>query len=586
MRWVIVFLAGIIVGYGVFQIQGENSDHDVIHRPAKKDVRVVEVKNPQGKLPKKLSEQSRSSDVFPVDAIVQVEFFDKYGQTTITSQGVFVGPENYLVLPVSVLKHANTGKIFDKAGNQYTLGKVISASSNTGLVAFKSGDASRNSLRVSSNQSLYLGREFLSISLGGQDAGSIYSQPFEQAMGALVYTAHMYKSLDLTGSPLLDSETGYLIGIVIENGSDTGEYNVVDSTAVIDLLNSIFIEKSLSIAEFSRKFFEESPAGRLAKISSYTRDRKWEKAIELSEQLLEEDASYFNQLKVNLESSYVAHVKYLIGQNRLDNARNWLRRADNILGESAQRFVQLSEVQHKTGNLKEARDTLRRVIELNPESYNSILPMIRKNVNIELREYNQIGSDSMMIALLNEEIEYDDYSAYYYILGKTYFRISKYKEAVEKLSRAIYLDNNYEDELLPIINLAQEKLNLPDLIEVPFTAADRTIYVEVYLNNSVVPFNFVLDTGASYTSISKKVADQLGLSVFGNAITLNTANGKITAPVINLESINLNGATVYNVLTVVLNNMGDVDGLLGLNFLKHFNIDMDQTNGKIGLSRK
>jgi clan AA aspartic protease (TIGR02281 family) len=324
-----------------------------------------------------------------------------------------------------------------------------------------------------------------------------------------------------------------------------------------------------------------------AQIASYMRERKWQEAIELSEKLILIDGLYFDRLKQNLEEAYTSIIRNSVRFGELNEAQEWLNRANSYLGDSAQLSILYSRIQYKLGNIKEARASLKQVIMSNPERSDSILAELRKIVHAELNRFNRSEFDEHKIALLSEEIEFDpNYPIYHYLLGKLYFRNGDYEASVERLYRAVYLDSSYEDELLPIINTAQEKSNLPDLIEVPFTATGKTIHVDVHLNNSAAPFHFVLDTGASYTSISKAVADQLGLGFQGNAITLNTANGQITAPVINMESVTLNGATVYNVQTVVLNNLDNIDGLLGLNFLSHFNMDMDQTNGKIGLSRR
>lgn len=264
-----------------------------------------------------------------------------------------------------------------------------------------------------------------------------------------------------------------------------------------------------------------------------------------------------------------------------------LDKAVNLMGENGQRAILYSIVEHKLGNYQKARDLLRQAVIFDSELVDTVNPMIRKLVDAELNQSINTGLDADKIQMLNNELAYDQYNpVYHYVLGKLYYRSGEYREAAESLSSAIYLDNSYEDELLPLLRAAQEKQDLPLLVEVPYRADGSSIHVEVYLNDSAEPFHFVLDTGATYTSISSDAAKQLGLSFGGNVISINTANGQISAPVINLQSVSLNGATVHNVQTVMLSNLGGVDGLLGLNYLKHFNMEVNQALGKISLSRK
>lgn len=586
MRFIIVFLLGIAIGYGIFSIQHESNALFSTGQPVLTSSPKV-VKEVPASIAQKISKQHEISNTLRSSGVVKVELYDGSGRQTFHGQGVIVGPAHALVLPASILSKAKTGSVFDADGGQYAIGNVIAVNQETGLVALQHYFKQSHALSVIAEESLYLGRDFVSLSLVGHHEGSIISSPIEQATGVIIYTAHFNQSMDVLGSALLDSEKKYLLGIVIGSGKNALEREVVDSTAILSLLNSIPMTVSMSIAEFSSEYNEKTPSGMFAQIASYMRDRKWQEAINLSEQLILEDILYFDRLKETLEEAYLSIVKKLVRMGKLNAAQDWLSRANSYLGDSVQNAILYSKIQYKLGNIKEARAALKQVVVSNPEHSDYVLAELRKIVHIELNQFNRRDFDEHKITLLNEEIDFDpNYPIYHYLLGKLYFRNGDYEASVESLYRAIYLDSSYEDELLPIINTAHEKSNLPELVEVPFTVDGKSIHVDVHLNNSATPFHFVLDTGASYTSISKAVADQLGLVFQGNAITLNTANGQITAPVVNLESVTLNGATVYNVQTVVLNKLNNIDGLLGLNFLSHFNMEMDHTNGKIGLSRR
>ncbi|MDX1488615.1 MAG: retropepsin-like aspartic protease, partial [Acidiferrobacterales bacterium] len=71
-------------------------------------------------------------------------------------------------------------------------------------------------------------------------------------------------------------------------------------------------------------------------------------------------------------------------------------------------------------------------------------------------------------------------------------------------------------------------------------------------------------------------------------VPFQTANGLIQAPVISLESIEVGGMEIKNLAAAIHDFLPDagVAGLLGLNFLSHFRIDIDTQNGVLHLEKK
>ncbi|MEY4580523.1 MAG: hypothetical protein RL701_5226 [Pseudomonadota bacterium] len=97
--------------------------------------------------------------------------------------------------------------------------------------------------------------------------------------------------------------------------------------------------------------------------------------------------------------------------------------------------------------------------------------------------------------------------------------------------------------------------------------------------------SFVVDTGASYVTITTLLAHRLGLRL-DNApkLLLQTANGVRQGALIVLERVELQGATALRVPAVVVDDLGPVDGLLGLSFLSRF--DLKQSNGVFEISAR
>ena len=129
----------------------------------------------------------------------------------------------------------------------------------------------------------------------------------------------------------------------------------------------------------------------------------------------------------------------------------------------------------------------------------------------------------------------------------------------------------------------------PTKASVPFEKQGQVIIVEATLNKKTA-VKFVVDTGASYTVISSATAKELSIDTDQNTqpVTFQTANGLIQAPLVSLQSITVGGMEINN-LTAAVHDVvpdGKVFGLLGLNFLGNFRMDIDNQNGLLHLEKK
>jgi clan AA aspartic protease (TIGR02281 family) len=107
--------------------------------------------------------------------------------------------------------------------------------------------------------------------------------------------------------------------------------------------------------------------------------------------------------------------------------------------------------------------------------------------------------------------------------------------------------------------------------------------------NSSLTTNLIVDTGASMTVISRALARELGIDIENGAYPMasfRTANGVVRAPIITLESIEVGGMRMQGLQASVQDIAPDVSGLLGLNFLSHFRMDIDHKSGYLHLERK
>lgn len=108
--------------------------------------------------------------------------------------------------------------------------------------------------------------------------------------------------------------------------------------------------------------------------------------------------------------------------------------------------------------------------------------------------------------------------------------------------------------------------------------------------DNVQTFSVALDTGASITTIPTQVATDLGydLSNPKQEVDILASNGVFTAKIITVSKLTAIGETVENI-DVLCHDLPEdsiVEGLLGLNFLHHFDINISFSTGTIEIYPK
>ena len=98
----------------------------------------------------------------------------------------------------------------------------------------------------------------------------------------------------------------------------------------------------------------------------------------------------------------------------------------------------------------------------------------------------------------------------------------------------------------------------------------------------------MIDTGASMTIITPDIVEQSKrfLRRTGKVGVFETANGPVRAPIYSLDSLTLGDWQVrkLEVGVLALEGHSGLDGLLGMNFLRHFQFFIDQNQGVLRLA--
>jgi clan AA aspartic protease (TIGR02281 family) len=144
---------------------------------------------------------------------------------------------------------------------------------------------------------------------------------------------------------------------------------------------------------------------------------------------------------------------------------------------------------------------------------------------------------------------------------------------------------------LPMASLparsAPSTASLANQAEVSIEMNGANIVVPVLVNGTLKSY-MMIDTGATYTVVTPRIAKRLGLKLdrFAPRVTLVTASGYITAPLAEVPSLKVGNAEVRPLQVVVHDFLPPppIEGLLGLNFLSRFHTSIDYRRQRLTLA--
>ena len=121
-------------------------------------------------------------------------------------------------------------------------------------------------------------------------------------------------------------------------------------------------------------------------------------------------------------------------------------------------------------------------------------------------------------------------------------------------------------------------------IVIRFPSGSSRIMVTAAVNESIYQ-DFQVDTGATTVTIPSSTADALGLDVVYGQRKISTAGGVVEAGEVMIDAIEIGGWIEYDVRAYVLDIPGQPGlGLLGVNYLGRFQMDLQPEEGKLLLS--
>jgi clan AA aspartic protease (TIGR02281 family) len=161
---------------------------------------------------------------------------------------------------------------------------------------------------------------------------------------------------------------------------------------------------------------------------------------------------------------------------------------------------------------------------------------------------------------------------------------------VQNVSRTEFPQNSSEQSDSSLAQESNQDSNKDSDITIPLEKIGGSFVVQVNLNQERTA-HLIVDTGASMTVLSTNIAIDLGIlgTTDTELLTVNTAGGSVQVNMNYLSSLTVGNAQAHNV-AVAIHDLPDIpeqiEGLLGMSFLKHFLITLDAEHARLILRPK
>ncbi len=193
--------------------------------------------------------------------------------------------------------------------------------------------------------------------------------------------------------------------------------------------------------------------------------------------------------------------------------------------------------------------------------------------------------------LVEEVLIYDAQNLHLqWLFVQAQYQLGEFEYARNAIEPLLY-QPNYKIKAQALLAKIEAALRKPQSI--PLSRQGEHFIVEAHINDT---FNvsLMLDTGASISLLSEpafEALNQYSEVIYIKDLRLNTAGGTVTASIYQVAEFSIQGYIVSDfVFAVSPSYIGggseSNDGLLGMNFLKHFDFHIDQNNGLLVLKNK
>lgn len=243
---------------------------------------------------------------------------------------------------------------------------------------------------------------------------------------------------------------------------------------------------------------------------------------------------------------------------------------------------------------------------LSVQQQSDIEKLIAVNTTRIIQQFSGDGAWNLLAQFLEPLVQIDPRNRQYLMaLARAYGMQSQFTLMEDVLAnflpndaRSIRLRNNINarlnqanpnDTLANVTNdITDNTLGSERQADVILQQSRGQFITNVRLHN--IRANLLVDTGASTTALSDKAFNEIDSNEveFLGLFTVNTAGGAIEAPIYKVKRIIIGQRTVLNTSVLILpsENLGQHDGLLGMNVLSQFDLMYDATSETMRMYKK
>jgi clan AA aspartic protease (TIGR02281 family) len=294
----------------------------------------------------------------------------------------------------------------------------------------------------------------------------------------------------------------------------------------------------------------------------------------------------------------LSHARRLIDERRFSLAEQLLQRFLVAAYRDVEARILLAEAYQGQDALLAAIDQLyeARGYAWRPERLQRITGRIRSLVAELTQSLQRTGETDALLALYQHLTQLEPDHAFWFIgLANTQLALDD-TEAARRSLLLIAQDPDVGAQaqtmlsaLSPAYHGAPGPASWDAASAVPLTRSGSHFIVDASTVGGQ-SLQLLVDTGASLTILTPDVLEQRGLRYedTGRTAVFTTANGPVEAPVYRLESLAVGDWKVneLDVGVLELASSSGVDGLLGMNFLNHFQFFIDQNEARLRLFAK
>lgn len=170
-------------------------------------------------------------------------------------------------------------------------------------------------------------------------------------------------------------------------------------------------------------------------------------------------------------------------------------------------------------------------------------------------------------------------------LGENDARAQRLREEINQRLAVSNQTSSLEQANINNENQSNDVIKQPDLVVIQSNG-----HYQLNISANGVSANMLLDTGASTTAISLdkfRQIDSAYTQLLGR-FSVNTAGGMIQAPIYKIAQIEIGANTLSNVSIMVLpsDNLSAYDGLLGMNVLSQYDLEVNASAGTLNMFKK